>query len=91
MATTKVSGKASGKRTAKVAKRAANGKAAKVAAKGTAPSAANIAAITFKAVKGKTVAQLLALRASLPRQHLAQHYAIRRALRAQGYFISQQR
>lgn len=68
-------------------------RAAVKVAKGTKAAGRKQAAtvLTFKALKGTPTAQLLAVRAGTPRANLAGHYAIRRALRANGYFISQNR
>jgi len=46
---------------------------------------------TTAALKAMPTTALLALRAATPRAELKLHYAIRRALRAGGYFISQNR
>lgn len=65
---------------------------AKVKATGTkAKGKAKATPQTFATLKVLPTAQLLALRASTPRPNLKLHYAIRRALRAGGYYISQNR
>jgi hypothetical protein len=51
-------------------------------------AAGNTQALTFPALKGMATGELLALRASTPRNDVRAHYAIRRALRAGGYYIS---
>ena len=61
------------------------------AAKSHATKSRGKVVTTGASLKGLDTAELLAMREKLPRTDLKGHYAIRRALRAGGYFISQNR